>query len=41
MIALAAYFAAERRGSNGGSAQEDWAAAEIQVDKRLNQDRNG
>ena len=35
MIAAEAYYAAERRGFKGGSAQEDWLAAEIQVDARL------
>ena len=31
-IAEAAYFIAERRGFRGGSALEDWLAAEIQID---------
>ena len=35
MIALVAYYAAERRGFKGGSAQEDWLVAEIEVDARL------
>ncbi|MBI5542989.1 MAG: DUF2934 domain-containing protein [Deltaproteobacteria bacterium] len=35
MIARAAYLAAERRGFEGGSAQEDWLAAETQVDEQL------
>ncbi len=35
MIARAAYFAAERRGFKGGSAQDDWVIAEVQVDEQL------
>jgi hypothetical protein len=32
-IALEAYYAAERRGFKGGSAQEDWLAAETKIGK--------
>jgi hypothetical protein len=35
MIASEAYYAAERRGFKGGSAQEDWLAAEKRVNERL------
>jgi len=35
MIARAAFLAAERRGFKGGSAGEDWLAAEIEIDKRI------
>jgi hypothetical protein len=30
-VATAAYFRAERRGSNSGSAEEDWLAAEAEL----------
>ena len=35
MIGLMAYFVAERRGFKGGSAEEDWTAAEALVDQEL------
>ncbi|MCC6207714.1 MAG: DUF2934 domain-containing protein [Gammaproteobacteria bacterium] len=35
MIHLNAYLRAERRGFNGGSPEEDWIAAEREVDARL------
>ena len=35
MIEIAAYFRAERRGFQGGSAHEDWAAAEAEVEAQL------
>lgn len=33
MIAVAAYFRAERRGFNGGDPVEDWLAAEAEIDQ--------
>jgi hypothetical protein len=35
LIAEAAYFRAEKRGFAPGSEQEDWLAAETEVDSRL------
>jgi hypothetical protein len=35
MIAEAAYFRAERRGFEGGSADEDWYQAEREIDRLL------
>ncbi len=35
MIALGAYFSAERRGFAGGGELEDWLAAEAEVDRML------
>ena len=35
MIEVAAYLRAEKRGFSGGQAQEDWAAAEAEVELRL------
>jgi hypothetical protein len=35
LIAEAAYFRAERRGFAPGHEQEDWLAAESEVDRRL------
>jgi hypothetical protein len=35
LIAEAAYFRAQRRGSKPGSAHDDWLAAELEVDARL------
>ncbi len=35
MIATAAYFRAERRGFQGGDPAEDWFAAEVEVDRML------
>ena len=32
MIAIAAYYRAERRGSNGGDAMQDWLEAEAEID---------
>jgi len=37
MIRLAAYVRAEQRGFSGGSPEEDWYAAEQEVDERLAQ----
>lgn len=37
LVAAEAYFFAERRGFAGGNEIEDWVAAEILVDSRLNQ----
>ncbi len=34
-IAQAAYFIAERRGFSGGSAEEDWREAEMEIDRML------
>jgi len=36
MVAEAAYYLAQRRGFVGGDANADWAAAEAEVDARLN-----
>lgn len=36
MIAEQAYLRAERRGFQGGNAEEDWLAAEADVDRMLN-----
>jgi hypothetical protein len=35
LIAEAAYLRAERRGFSGGSADEDWLDAEVEVDQAL------
>jgi hypothetical protein len=35
LIAEAAYFRAQRRGFEPGHEEEDWLAAEAEVDKRL------
>lgn len=37
MIAAAAYFRAERRAFQGGDAEADWLAAEIEIDTMLQQ----
>lgn len=37
MVAEAAYYIAQRRGFVGGDANADWAAAEAEVDARLEQ----
>ena len=37
MIAEAAYFRAERRGTDGGDPLTDWIEAEAEVDERLRQ----
>ena len=34
-IAQAAYFIAERRGFSGGSADDDWREAEMEIDRML------
>lgn len=34
-IAEAAYYLAERRGFRGGSPEDDWSAAEAEIDRRL------
>jgi hypothetical protein len=36
LIAEAAYFRAQRRGFEPGHEEEDWLAAEADVDRRLN-----
>jgi len=36
MIAIAAYFRAEKRGFAGGYEMEDWIASEAQIDTMLN-----
>jgi Protein of unknown function (DUF2934) len=38
MIREAAYFRAEKRGFVGGSAQDDWRAAQQEIDERLSQE---
>lgn len=38
-IEVAAYYIAERRGFNGGDALEDWAAAEVEIDRLLAEGR--
>jgi len=35
MIAVAAYYIAERRGFGGGDTLQDWLLAEIEIDHRL------
>jgi hypothetical protein len=35
LIAEAAYFRSQRRGSKPGSPHDDWLAAELEVDARL------
>jgi hypothetical protein len=35
LIELAAYCRFERRGLNGGSAEQDWVEAEAEVDRTL------
>jgi len=37
MVAAEAYFRAERRGFAAGKELEDWVAAEVAVDSRLQQ----
>lgn len=37
LVAAEAYFLAERRGFAAGNELEDWAAAEVAVDSRLQQ----
>lgn len=34
-VAEAAYFIAERRGFLGGSPEDDWSQAEVQIDRML------
>jgi len=41
MIAEAAYFRAEKRGFTGGNIEEDWIAAEAEIDKILQANENG
>ena len=41
MIAEAAYFRAEKRGFTGGNIEEDWIAAEAEIDKILQASENG
>ena len=41
MIAEAAYFRAEKRGFTGGNIEEDWIAAEAEIDKILQASKNG
>jgi hypothetical protein len=40
MIAVAAYYCAEKRGFAGCGAYEDWIKAEAEIDAMLN-DRSG
>lgn len=40
LVAVEAYFFAERRGFSGGNAVEDWIAAERLVDSWLNRSLN-
>lgn len=35
MVSVAAYFIAQRRGFTGGCAEDDWYAAEAEIDRRL------
>ena len=37
MVSVAAYFIAEKRGFVGGCAEDDWYAAEAEIDRRLAQ----
>ena len=41
MIAEAAYFRAEKRGFTSGNIEEDWIAAEAEIDKILQTSENG
>jgi hypothetical protein len=41
MISETAYFMAERRGFSGGSAHDDWAAAEAEIDRMLGENAAG
>lgn len=34
-VEVAAYYIAERRGFEAGSAEEDWAQAELEIDRLL------
>lgn len=34
-VEVAAYYIAERRGFDAGSADEDWAQAELEIDRLL------
>jgi len=38
-IAVLAYYRAEQRGFGGGSAEQDWLAAEIEIDRTLGSGR--
>lgn len=38
-IEVAAYYIAQRRGFNGGDPVEDWAAAELEIDRLLAEGR--
>jgi hypothetical protein len=40
MVAVAAYYLAERRGFPGAGALDDWIAAEHQIDQMLERMRN-
>ncbi len=35
MIAVAAYFRAQQRGFRGGNSEDDWLAAEAEIDAML------
>jgi|LNFM01.2.fsa_nt_gb hypothetical protein len=37
MVSVAAYFIAEKRSFVGGCAEDDWYAAEAEIDRRLAQ----
>jgi len=38
MVSVAAYFIAEKRSFLGGCAEDDWYAAEAEIDRRLAQE---
>lgn len=38
-VEVAAYYIAERRGFDAGSADEDWAQAELEIDRLLAEGR--
>lgn len=40
LVAEAAYFMAERRGFVGGSPQDDWLAAEAEIDRLMGKTRH-
>lgn len=41
MVSVAAYFIAQRRGFTGGCAEDDWYAAEAEIDRRLAKESTG
>lgn len=38
MVSVAAYFIAQKRGFLAGCAEDDWLAAEAEIDRRLSDD---